>query len=440
MEKRRRYFAVSWLVGWVWLTVTGCENPEPTSSPSVASPSAAVSASPSVPALPAVPADNAVEEVPPPPDVPEPHPTREEMAQMRKALYASPGPPPPEALRLAGAIGDMAKEEAILRTMADAKPTDRSLRYRLGDVLLRQLKLREARKLYEELQSRDPGSPFACMGLAEERRLGGDLAAARSYLAKGAAALADDPKNVPGMLLLAERFRILKDAAGARALLDRALRLRPKSPDILLKQAILHQDAKETAAYRTKLGEVLAADPGNIEARRRLAASIAENPADASEVETAGRLLVEVFQSGKPTPEDFMTSGRLLERDGDWPKTVVSYVQLLTADPENVTGWYRLSRAYGQLGKKEYAAQAQAQYDRLNPEQEKRGDLARIRANSPLSPAAHLAEAEFAEKTKDYRIAVIAYDQAARLAPDNRRVRQARAAFYRSLGWPAPTD
>jgi tetratricopeptide (TPR) repeat protein len=382
------------------------------------------------------PASISITDVPAPPELPEPHPTREEMKQMRLALDASSPLAPEEVLRLAEAVGDLDRVESEVRGLQRHARGDIALRYRLANILHRQLKVNEARQAYLALHRDDPKNVAPYLALADLENVQGHKTAAWGYLEKGVTANRTGKENVPNLIRLARRYFTWRDAKGAERVLRQALEISPDDPQVLLPLATLCHDTKRAAESRKILTSVLQKEPGNLDAKRQLASVIAEALAGPEDVALAGRLLTDILQNDQFLPDDYQAAGRLAEKDQKWDAAAQSYVKALTLDPEKVAIRYRLVQVYKQLGQAAYARQETAVYASQRAEQERRAQLDEARSAEPLSAAARFAEAQFAEKTQDYPTAVIAYGLAARLAPKDTRIRQARDRFYASLGWP----
>jgi tetratricopeptide (TPR) repeat protein len=345
-----------------------------------------------------------------------------------------------EALRLAVTMGDLERAEVILRKQLERTPGDTGLRYRLADVLRLRLKLSEARQLYLALNRENPRVVVPYLALSDMARVEKQKAAAWSYLAQGVAVNQTGADSVPNLVALAQRYRDWDDKESAEKTLRLALKIAPNTPQILLPLAALCKDTRRTAESRQILTEILQRDPGNLDAKRQLASMLADNPGGPDDVALAGRQLVDIFKDGKPLADDYMTAGKLAEHEHDWAEAAQAYVNALALEPERPAARYRLAQIYSRLGKTDYAREETARYTRLREEQEHRSQLASVRSGAPFSPATHLAEAQFAEKTQDYRVAVIAYGQAARLAPQDVKIRRGRAKFYAFLGWPPPAS
>ena len=356
---------------------------------------------------------------------------------MRAALEASPGMKDEEALRTAEEIGDLGRVETLLQHQTKAFPKGAEIRYRLADVLLHRLKTDEARQRYLALNREDSRAVVPYIALSDIARMTGDAKGAQSYLQKGVEANRASAAGVPALLRLAQHYFSYHDSATAEKTLLLARQIAPKDPQTLLTLARFYRDAKRTKESDDLYRKIIQSYPKNVEAKRQFAAFLAETPGSET-TDQAGKMLAEVFQSGQPLPGDFMTAGRLAEKEKDWPEAAQAYIQALMLDSERIEAHYRLTQIYTQSGEKEYAKKEAALFGRLREEQERRADLTGIRIKNPFSAVAHLAEARFAEKTQDYRVAVIAYDLAAQLAPKNEEIRQARAAFYKSLGWKPP--
>lgn len=366
--------------------------------------------------------------------MPTPRPTKTEFAEFRRRLETAPAISDPGAVAtLADAAGDMARLETALRDAEKRTPGNAQIRYRLADILLRRLKLNDAERMYRELNKADSRAPAPYIALSDIARIRGDKDAARAFLTKGVEANKNSPEGIPALIRFAGQYAALKDRTNADAVLQLALKSAPDDARVSLLLADLRRDAGKPASARQIVESVVQRDPLNIEAKRRLAALLAANAGGETDIARAGTLLTQVFQSGQTTPMDMMTAGRLAERSGDWAEAAQAYLNAATGDPENTEIRFRLTQAYRRLGKTDYAQKNDALSTRLREEQEKRADITGKRVLAPLIAANHFAEAQFAQKTQDWRIAAIAYDMAAQLAPKNEKIRQSRAGFYETI-------
>jgi tetratricopeptide (TPR) repeat protein len=361
------------------------------------------------------------------------------MRQMRLALDSAPPPPPEEALRLADALGDLSRIESIVRDLQKHAPGDIQLRYQLAGVLQRQLKVNEARQAYLALHRDDPKNVGPYLALADLENVEGRKTAAWGYLEKALEANRTGKESVPNLLRLARRYVTWKDAKGAERALRQALQISPDDPQVLLPLASLYHDTRRPAESRKILTGILQRDPGNLDAKRQLSSLIAEDPAGPEDVAQAGQLLADIARSDQFLPDEYLATGRLAEKEQRWDAAAQSYVKALEMDPEKVAARYRLVQVYKQLGKVAYAKAETEVYARQRAEQERRAQLDEARSAHPLSAAARFAEAQFAEKTQDYPTAVVGYDLAAHLAPQDAQIRQERARFYAFLGWKPPS-
>jgi len=86
--------------------------------------------------------------------------------------------------------------------------------------------------------------------------------------------------------LEAELFSTRKDHAGARALLDEALRLTPGQPQLLLSRALVAERQDQLDQFEADIGEVLRAEPDNASALNALGYTLLERTNRLDEAET----------------------------------------------------------------------------------------------------------------------------------------------------------
>jgi putative PEP-CTERM system TPR-repeat lipoprotein len=125
--------------------------------------------------------------------------------------------------------------------------TEARIRAARGWALLGLQRTREAERSFKEAIARDPEAAGASsrVGLAQARFIRGDSDEAVALLEK---ALAEDPKLADGWLFLGRIRETKGDRAGARAALDKAYELAPRSEPVLRARALLALRENEDAA------------------------------------------------------------------------------------------------------------------------------------------------------------------------------------------------
>lgn len=91
--------------------------------------------------------------------------------------------------------------------------------------------------------------------------------------------------RIPLYQLEAELFSHRKDYAGARALLDEALRLTPGQTQLLLSRALVAERQDQLAQFETDIAEVLRAEPDNASALNALGYTLLERTSRTDEAE-----------------------------------------------------------------------------------------------------------------------------------------------------------
>ncbi|MCC7147241.1 MAG: tetratricopeptide repeat protein [Phycisphaeraceae bacterium] len=232
------------------------------------------------------------------------------------------------------------------------------------------------RMLMESQQDKSGEAKGRIFGLASREAAEGVHAAGNAGLAGEAAAvvrraIALDPKQAEGHLILAELALAAGRHGVAETELDRAEKLDPEMPGLRLGRAKLAAAKhKRWSAYRQALRESQRDDlnPGQRLELARLMIELGRSRR-AAEVLTP---LVELEKHRSPTLE-----AALLHRGAAWllcgqtEMGILDCLRLVRGWPRQVMGWQNLALGYLQLGRLERAACCLRRSERLSPENPK---------------------------------------------------------------------
>ncbi|MEO7414828.1 MAG: tetratricopeptide repeat protein [Opitutaceae bacterium] len=220
-------------------------------------------------------------------------------------------------------------EEALPaeRRAVQLAPAYLPARLRLGDILLKSNQTAPAAEAYAAALQREPGNPYALLGLAKCALARGDWAAAREHLRENVKLHPDFVGALSLLVTVSEHFQDEREAASLRAAIGRrefndlndpwvesladdcfdpyrlsvAAALAKFAGDNVAARRWLERAvelAPTAGAYRRQLGKLLFQSRELLPARQQLEKAVALAPADSD----AWILLVEILTAGKDVP------------------------------------------------------------------------------------------------------------------------------------------
>ncbi|HJZ98328.1 MAG TPA: tetratricopeptide repeat protein [Candidatus Solibacter sp.] len=143
------------------------------------------------------------------------------------------------------ALGDSAKAAEKLKAAADKNPSERTL-IALAEAYAQNRDFKNAAQAMGRAFEMQPENPKIAARLAEYMMRAGQLDQAVALFEK---LVADDPRNQPALLSLAEIYRIKRDYPSARAALAKAKAIEPGSLELKLEDVrLLEAESKYTEA------------------------------------------------------------------------------------------------------------------------------------------------------------------------------------------------